>query len=528
MVKSIKEYVVSKRFLYMLCFTLLFIIDWTRGSQAGAIWAWTINMTGVVMAAILFSAYSPKEFLKPVYILYSIVAIGALLTAYYWWNLNQAVIFRDQLLTAILNIWFLGIFVIKMFLDVAVYKIKKFNFCKLEMVAAVMLLWMLFSVNEDIWPGWYLVIFGLFYHTKYSKKDMDMLKEGMLDGIITAFFLLQGAAFVFRPYDEVRYKGIYSNCNMNALFYGIVWIAFLIRLYNIRKMKEKKWKEILCFIFAGIMSAFSFMTGCRTAWMSMFITGFFYVIFADFHSLKYKSGQFLKKLCMYIVVAGISIPITFGAARYLPPIFHHPVWYDWEYNIYRVHSFDPWDSEKYVSWETFSDGLMGRIKPIFKMVFGEEQAGLITVQAAAPTTASETGERVRTVDRSVSIRLEFWKYYLRNGNLKGHYAAEGHNIPELEGHYVWHTQNTFVQFWYYYGIPSAVLFVIVMVMLMLISIKKILEGRGDALICILYLVFWGGYGLAESVWYPGQMILLLVFFTPKFLEKIEEEREEKF
>ncbi|MBD5551898.1 MAG: hypothetical protein HDQ96_12110 [Lachnospiraceae bacterium] len=107
---------------------------------------------------------------------------------------------------------------------------------------------MLLSVNEDIWPGWYLVMFGLFYHTEYKTEDTEALKEGMLDGIITSFFPLQGAAYVFRSYDVVRYKGIYSNCNINALFYGIVWVAFLIRLYDIRKKKEKMERSTVLFI----------------------------------------------------------------------------------------------------------------------------------------------------------------------------------------------------------------------------------------------------------------------------------------
>ena len=522
MMDAVKKYVSSKRMLYTLCFIALFAIDWTRGSQIGIVWAWTINMTGVVMAVILFSAYSPKEFLKPIYIIYSAIGIAALGIAYYWWTMHQTAIFRGQLLTAVLNIWLLGIFVIKMFLEVVVYRTKKLHFCKTEITAAVMLLWMLFSVNEDIWPGWYLVMFGLFYHTEFKKEEMKALKEGMLDGIIASFFLLQGAAFVFRPYDVVRYSGIYNNCNMNALFYGIVWIAFLMRLYDIRKKKEKKWKEILCFLFAGAIMAFSLMTGCRTVLLAMIVTGFFYVIFTDFWGLKYKAGRFIGRLALYAVVACVSIPIVYAAARYLPPVFHHPVWYDGEYGVYKVHSFDPWDSEKYISWEDCSDMIAGRLKPIIKMIFGEEQAGLIAVQAAE---LSEEGERVRNVDRSIQVRVDFWKFYMQGSNLKGHLNEEGHEQPDFPNQYIWHAQNTFVQFWYYYGVPSAILFVIVALMLVVISIKKILEGWDNALLCLLCIVFWVMYGLAECVWYPGQMILLLVFFTPKFLQEGEDRED---
>lgn len=514
---KVGKYFISKRFLYGICFIIFMVIDWTRGSQEGAIWAWTINVTGIAMAVILFSAYSPKEFLKPIYMIYSGIGISALIIAYCWWNLHQAAIFRDQLLTAISNIWLLGILVIKMFLDVVVYKTKKLHFCKIEILAGIMLLWMLLSVNEDIWPGWYLVIFGLFYHTEYGKEDMESLKQGMLDGIIAGFFLLQGAAFVFRPYDDARYPGIYNNCNINSLFYGIVWTAFLIRLYGIRKKNGKKWKEILCFLFAGALVVFSLMTGCRTAWLSMFVTGFFYVIFADFHSLQYKAGQFIEKLILYVAVICISVPITYAAVRYIPPIFHHPIWYYWEYNEGRVHSFDPWDSEKYVSWERFSRNILSRIG----MLFGKEQAGIANVRAYSITIGDKTfepGDKVYENYGSILGRVQFWLYYISNGTLKGHLSTEGHQIPNYEDPYVWHTQNTFVQFWYYYGIPSALIFVIVLAGIVLASMKKMLKGQDDALICLMYLVFWGVFGMTEAAWYPGQMILFLAFFTPKFLQ----------
>lgn len=512
----IKKYIISKQFLYTLCFIAFMVIDWTRGSQVGSTWAWTVNMTGVVMAVILFSACSPKEFMKPVYMAYSAVCIAALLLSYYWWNLHQAAIYRDKLLTAVINIWLLGIFVIKMLLDVAIYKTKKLHFTKTEILAAVMLLWMLFSKNEDIWPVWYLVMFGLFYHTEYSREDLNALKTGMLNGIIAAFFMLQGAAFVFRPFDDPhhRYCGIYANCNINAMFYGIVWIAFLVKLYDIRQSRDKKWKEVLCFIFVGAVTAFSFLTISKTAWISMLTVGFLYVIFADFHHLEYKAGKMLEKLVLYVAVTLICIPVVYGAVRYLPPVFHHPVWYDGEYSEDRVHSWDPWDSEKYVSWEEFSEGTISRIKPYIQVVFGKYRSGIMTVQAAG----AKEGEQRRIIESedfsSMYGRILVWRFYLRNGNLIGHSSTEGHY--DL-GFYVWHAQNMFVQLWYYYGIPSAVLFLVILFMLIVISIKETVKNKGEELAGLLYFVFFGMYGLFEATWYPGQIILLLAFFMPIFL-----------
>ena len=159
------------------------------------------------------------------------------------------------------------------------------------------------------------------------------------------------------------------------------------------------------------------------------------------------------------------------------------------------------------------------------MIFGEKQEELSVVRAAEEAESSVAEERNRTVDSSIQVRIDFWKFYMQDGNLEGHLNDEGHELPDFPGRYIWHAQNTFVQFWYYYGVPSAILFVVVVVMLVIKSIKKILQGQDEALICLLYIVFWAMYGLAESVWYPGQMILFLTFFTPKFLWETEEHGE---
>ena len=121
-----------------------------------------------------------------------------------------------------------------------------------------------------------------------------------------------------------------------------------------------------------------------------------------------------------------------------------------------------------------------------------------------------------TIDFASALgRVSYWEYYLKNGNMTGHRSSEGHDIGD--GLYVWHAQNMFVQFWYYYGIPSAVLFLAVLVMLIFYSIKNILRKKEDALPGLLFLVFFGVFGLFEATWYPGQMVLLLAFFVPGFL-----------
>ena len=524
-VSKIKSVVISKRMLYTLCFFFLMVIDWTRGSQVGSTWAWTVNMTGVIMAVILFSAYDFKTFLRPVYLVYSAVCVIALPLAYWWWNLHQAAIYRDKLLTAVVNVWLLGVLLIRLLLDVFVDKTKKLHFSKLEIIVVILLLWMFFSVNEDVWPIWFLVMFELFYHTDYTEKDKADMIQGLLNGIIIAFFVFQGSAFIFRPFDDINYRycGIYGNCNMNALFYCVVWIAFLIKLYYCRKNHERKWKTVLCFLFAGALLGFMILTISKTAWVSAFLVALFYIIFADFALLKQKAGKVALSIFTLFLIMSISVPIAYSAVRYIPPVFHHTVWYEGEYDEDKVHSFDPWDSEKYVSFEEFMGAAFDRIKPYLDLVTKKIGLSMNVVYAADEGTAVTQDQDKLDKYASSMGRIVIWKYYLQNGTLMGHSSTEGHEIESVSW-YAWHTQNVFVQLWYYYGIPSGILFIIALGWTILSCMMRIVKGNDKALVCLLYLILFGAFGLFECVWYPGQMVLFLAFFTPKFLQNQNEEK----
>ena len=510
-----KEKLFSKRTIYVLCFLGLMIIDWTRGSQVGSTWAWTVNMTGVIMAVILFSAYDVKTFLKPVYLVYSAVCVVALPLAYWWWNLHQEAIYRDKLLTAVVNIWLLGVLLIRILPDVFIYKTKRLHFSKLEILIVMLLLWMSFSINEDVWPIWFLVMFELFYHTDYSEKDMEDMKQGLLNGIILGFFVLQGAAFVFRPFDDTyaRYPGIYANYNINALFYCVVLVAFLIKLCFARKNKESKILILIYTLFSGALMGFLVLTITRTAWIAAIAVLMCYILCSEFILLRKKAKYVIVSVCLMSFIMIVSIPIEYVAVRYLPTVFHHPIWYEGEYSEEKVHSFDPWNSEKYVSYDEFKDAIWVRVEPYVSLI---SQKLTVHAQEIEVMDSEKVDFKTDESYSSARGRLFIWRYFLKNGNVFGHSSADGHEI-EGAGMYVWHTQNMFVQFWYYYGIPAALLLIAMLFSLIAVGIKKVICNQENALICVLYIALILFYGLFEATWYPGQIILFLAFFVLKFL-----------
>lgn len=68
----------------------------------------------------------------------------------------------------------------------------------------------------------------------------------------------------------------------------------------------------------------------------------------------------LLSICIVLL-----FPVVYGCVRYLPTVLHHPVWFEGEYHEdYSVHSYDPWNSDRYISFEEALENNVGRILQI--------------------------------------------------------------------------------------------------------------------------------------------------------------------
>jgi len=258
---------------------------------------------------------------------------------------------------------------------------------------------------------------------------------------------------------------------------------------------------------------FLVLTITRTAWITAMVVLFFYLVLSEIVLLKRKGLGIAISIITFLLVVGISIPIEYLAVRYFPPMFHHPIWYEGEYNEDKVHSWDPVDSEKYVSYNEFMDAVWERIEPYTNLIW---QKLVVNAQEKDVTGTKEVDFESDMAFSSARGRFFVWKYYLENGTMVGHSSKDGHIIDGAPT-YIWHTQNMFVQFWYYYGIPSAIFLIIILSIIICIGIKNIFKQKSDALICVLYIILFAFYGFFEATWYPGQIVLFLAFYTPKFL-----------
>ncbi len=515
----------TKRRLYLVCFMALGLIEFLRATQAGNVWKAAANCTGLVMMALIFSAVPLKELTDRFNVIYVLLCAAAMITVHFYWLSHRGEILWGQAQTAVLNICWMGIALRYFFRKVIAEKKISLRPGLTGWLWIALSVSMIASVSERWWPLWFFLMFGCFYLTEFSGEDREALWDGMIDGTILAFFAVQIYAYGFRPYDELRYKGAFSNSNMMALYYLIVYLMCLFRLHLLEMKKEGwGWKSFFL-LGAGGMLSFQLFTMCRTAWIASFVVTVLYGIFVMRGIWRMRWRGILCRGCALVLAAAVTFLPVYGTIRWLPTILHHPVWYEGEYAVDKVHSFDPPTSEKYVKLEDFMDALFGRILRTLDIV----QRGdpfVLRVHAAEDMDKMERVELVEaswTEDTALRIRLTIYKAYWDNLNWFGHGLSEGYFIIGDEDYFSRHAQNLWLQMAYTHGIPAGILSVALSIVLLYAQGRNMMRRKDNPyavipfFVCVVFMVF----GLMEIVWNPGQLIMFLVFFVqhPQIMEQ---------
>lgn len=508
--------IVTKRTLYTLCFIALNALDFVRNTQNGDIWNTAANATGIVMLVIIAGQYPIKELLTPANYLWSglcMAVIGAavasgrdsILHMYVW-----------AFVMAVISVWWIGIY--GKYLATKRRKEKSLQI-KPDLTGWIwiaMTVLMTCSRSGRVWPIWFLAMFGIFYMTSYDLNDREAFMDGMIDGTIISFFLLQTFAYGFRPYDVVRYIGAFNNSNITALHYLVVYVMVLFKLHLLHLREAKKGWKLFYFIGACGLLGFMFLTMGRTAWATAFLLTILYGILVIRQIWRKKWRAVLGRFMALGVTAILLFPVVFGTVRWLPTILHHPIWFLDEYSVDKVHSFDPADSWKYIEWDEFMETVLGRIWGTFQ-VSGIRDPFLLTAQAAENGNEDDAIELVgpEGMDTSLNIRLSIYRAYLKDLNLLGHNQYEGHYQFEEMDYMAWHAQNVWLQIAYYFGIPTGILFLVLTVLLLRKHYRGMREhpDNGYGIIPFFICVLFFCYGTMEVVWNTGQLVLALFFLV---------------
>ena len=548
----VKLPVSKKRILYTICCFFFCLIDQRLRTSSGLDgWGETFrDLTGAVVAILILSHYHLNDFRKRKipYLVWSLVCVMGGIA--FLWKGQSLVWFANDRAVLVLDVFLFGIILIHTFSDVVTEQ-KRPRICKpFAFVWLVMMILMIVSRSEYLWPFCYLVMFGCFYLTDYTAAEREDLFQGMLDGMILGFFMLQGWCFVFRPYDAVRYVGVYSNCNINALFYLAVLAAALTKLVYVYRRDCSRLIRLYYWLGTGVVLGFLFMTISRTGWMTAAVLVFTGLV-CLWRVLPRRNlfVSLLKNGVIVALCAVLTFPLVFGAVRYLPPVFHHPVWFFGEWNEDKVHSWDKWDSEKFVDLDrlirsassrvaTILDPLLEKITPESTLRLEVEGVNLAAenenpalendVQTAEDKAdmpevsplqqqlydeALAAGFALDRADRgnALLVRKAIYRYYSHLLNFRGHPDSE-QGFQIFPNQRIGHAHNIYLQYGVDFGIPVMLLFTVLIVWSAVGFVKKFVREASELSAgCLLFLLIPAVFGLLEYCWGPGSLAVTLLF-----------------
>lgn len=499
---------------YAVCFSLLGLIDQRRGSAEGTLQMTFVNLTGVVVGMLLIPSIKRGFACARLFRLWSIVCIPGIVLGC---AIGRRVWpYSGQWYTAVINVAVLGYLILYIVWDWKQIKMKgrlhKGCFCVvLSMLAA-----MQFSIHEVLWPAWYLLLFGSFYVIGIPEEKEEHFIEGMLFGIIVWFFVQQIIAFGFRPFDYVRYRGLYSGETQNGIFYMMVFCAFTGMWFLLKKKKAKLFPRVLCFLLSAGSVGFQFLTGGRASFLGIALAAMLAYMAYDIIICNSFRHWMLQGIMLGICII-LLMPAVYGCVRYLPTILHHPVWFEGEYNEdTSVRSYDPWNSDRYISFDEVLKNNIGRVLQMFHIELSEQdgQVGvrtplMLTVHAEAPGSSPDNPFSFEETDfyDSVSIRRTIYYYYATHLNFAGH--SRDHSGFYMEGGiYQEHAHNMFLQVAYDFGIIAGLLFLVWNIWcLVRLLLRKDIQG----IIFAIFLTAIFVYGCAEMAVTTGQITMPILF-----------------
>ena len=540
---KVKEKVFSKYTLYVFCFVILNFFDAIRdmqfvslqinngyirlddilpGYKMGDVWLIISNATGILMMLIVLSGYKLKKLLTKTNLVWTgLCAVAMVVWPYIRTGQNGTILVQEEI--AIINAWWI-ILVAKQIIMKALKEKKlpiKFNLIVCLWIAIT--LCMFFSVAKShIWPVFYLGMFGTFYLTEYKKEDIVCLFHAMIDGSILAFVLMQTVACLLRPYDIVRYPMLYSDCNMAASYYLIVYVMFLTKLHVLYMNKAKGWKRLVCVVGQGSTLVLMFMTGCRMVWVTAIVVTIIYGILVIKILWKKKwINVFLKGVILIAVSVAMLYP-TYLVIRWTPTVIPARLWYSAEFNRLEreVLVGESKYSHKYVDIDEMLELQLGRFFRVFPKsetksvipsgIKSDYWRGEAVIVCAMPANIDRSISLVSISDSSLSERMSIYKMYYEKLTWNG-------NNPTSQENYEmrYHAHCLYLQIAYYYGIPAGVLLIIIGITLMVYHIKNMIRDKNNLyavlplMICVIFFVS----GIMNVVWNTGQLMLFMLFFT---------------
>ncbi len=422
-----------------------------------------------------------------------------------------------------LGVFFMGYCIIHTCISFFVEKYRPDFYLPLFILWVVMLLLMIFSKSDYLWPECYFVLFLCYYLTRQTPVQRQNTIYGVIDGIILGFLAIQAHSLLFRPYDRVAYYGNFCNPNHNSMFLCMCLAAILAKLLILTRERSNKWMKIFFYLLAGGCYSFIFMTICRSGYLATFVlTIFFLICYCKITGKKvfFRMGFLLVGIFLAIM------PVTYLAVRYLPTIHPHVLFYFQEgySEEERVHSWDERNSEKYVSFSELLGGIFGKMEALRSS--SDDSVSSKTENGDTGTFLSEETDpdKIPALEyedgsNAILVRYTIYKWFFTHLSLRGMpYDEQGFQLTA--DHWIQDTHDIYLDYGINFGYPVMILFLIFIWWGIGRLTRQGVSARNtEKIACLLIALVPPVFGLFEFAWGAG--MLSTVAFYLVFKEMFE-------
>ena len=252
------------------------------------------------------------------------------------------------------------------------------------------------------------------------------------------------------------------------------------------------------------MYSFIFMTIGRTVWLVSFILGLLFLGF--YQGVKKKKHYFRNGLLLMLCIC-MMFPVTFGMTRYLPP-----VWFWGEWSEQKVHSWDAWNSEKYVELGEVLGNAIGRTTEISGKIFGQSPFYIRALAAESNTQKEVLLSTYEEYSDPFLVRKTIYTQYLLKLNLMGHTKSD-QGFQLTSDSWVGHAHNIYLQYATDFGSIMIICFMTFCMLSVSHLVRKYQSTKNlKYLELLLMMLIPLLFGVLEYSWGSGSVTIIMLFF----------------
>lgn len=503
------------------------------------------RQTLIFFALALIVTYRKKEILRPVNLLYAVVA--AIAGPIYYKNTLTALIAtsaaagkegpeEQELLALKLTVWaaILAGFVILNSLRIL---------CKREiqriaplygLLVGTFFVLLILRRNTRGWPIYLVCTFTLYYLRMASGIKREKLLRNIVNGILLHFVATAGFCLLHRPYMYFRYYRYpfhFHTVTISAVYLALVFCAALVKFldaYRRRPCLAGVYKELALF---GVSAMYLLFTLSRTGYLASLGMAAIVIPMAAFAGkelpLQQKCNRLLRSVGLMALAALLSFPVVFTAQRTVPAVAADVRAHEIEeFPTELVHGRDM-DSYHYITIERFIQTFQMKVLGLPE----EECLNAFLFFSKADKTSEyrspylELGSKIllastedmaakeKEEESFTNGRMYIFKEYFDRLDNRGH---DDMGVMETDGNYLAHAHNIYLQVAYDHGIPVGAAFLLMGVGTFLqafLYYRRHREDRECALFPLALLILFAVAGLSEWIFHPCCPIAFSLLLT---------------